>query len=152
MKYDVLFLHPPRFNNDNFLYPVFPVGMMPLADILDKQGYSVKIVNLSMEQLLNPKKSIKELLKQFEFDIIAIDLHFWANSYDSIELSKLCKEINPNCKTILGGFTSSFFASSAIIILVNKYINYLSIIFLRLHQVHEQILQGYCSKHHGNLK
>jgi len=111
-EYDVIFLHPHRMVNDAFEHPLFPMGFISMASQLKSEGHDVSIINLTLEKaLLGSRFKVKSFLKNsFESKIAAIDLHWWVHSYDSIQLAKLCKEINPNCLTVLGGYTASYFA------------------------------------------
>ncbi len=110
-EYDVLFLHTCRLKKDDFEYPLFPIGFIPMASVLSRE-FDVRIVNLPLEKALSRAHfDVETFLRQsFESKIVAIDLHFWVHSYDSIQLAKLCKEINPNCLVVLGGYTASFFS------------------------------------------
>lgn len=110
-EYEVLFLHPCRTKEDDFEYPLFPMGFIPMASLLSKEC-NVRIINLPLEKTLSGKWfDLKSFLKKsFDPKIVAIDNHFWVHSYDSIQLAKLCKEINPNCLVVLGGYTASYFA------------------------------------------
>lgn len=97
--------------DDMFKHSLFPMGFISMGSLLEKEGYNVRIVNLELEKALYPLFDVESYLRHaFEFEIAAIDLHWWVHSYDSLELARLCKKINPNCLTVLGGLTATFFA------------------------------------------
>ncbi len=100
--------------DDEFEYPLFPMGLISLASFLKKR-HRVGVVNLVLEKALRGDRfDLKSFLRSFESKIVAIDLHWWVHSFDSIELARMCKEINPNCLVVLGGLTSSYFAAEIV--------------------------------------
>jgi len=115
-EYDILLIHPPRLFEKDFLklgeracYMSIPMGLFGMADLLDKEGFSTRILNIPLEMLLNKDWSLEGFLKNVKTRIYAISLHWVLNSYGAIEVANKCKEIDPTAKVILGGFTSSYF-------------------------------------------
>ena len=117
--YDVLFIHPPMETTSyeasirrgaTSEYPIVPMGLFTMADCLERAGFSVKIVNLSLERLLQPPVSVERMIRDLHARIYAIDLHWFVHSYGAIETAKLLKFMYPDSLVVLGGFTSSFFA------------------------------------------
>ncbi|MFX1313163.1 MAG: cobalamin-dependent protein [Promethearchaeota archaeon] len=117
-SYDVIFIHPPRVlkpdygRNTKFvrgIYIFIPLGVFAIADLLEREGFGVKIINYPLEQYLNPNWKLNDYLKNFNFKVCAIDLHWIHNAYGAIEVARIVKEVNPNVKVILGGFSASYY-------------------------------------------
>ncbi len=85
------------------------MGVFAIADLLEREGFSVKIINFPLEKFLNSKWNLKDFLKNLDFDICAIDLHWIHNSYGALYISKVVKEIDKNIKVIFGGYSASYF-------------------------------------------
>jgi len=115
-KYDFVFVHPTTHiktanstTNDSITYVIMPLGTMAIADLLDREGYEVKVIHTGIEQMLNRDFSLKDLLKKYEVSMVGIDLHWYVHSYDAIRLAEMVKRYS-NSFVVLGGFTASYFA------------------------------------------
>ena len=117
-SYDVIFIHPPRVlkpdygKNAKFIRGTFifiPSGVFAIADFLERKGFGVKIVNYPLEQYLNRNWTLSDFLKNINFEICGIDLHWIHNAHGAIEVARIVKEVNPNAKVILGGFSASYY-------------------------------------------
>ena len=117
-KYDVIFIHPPRalkheyhkkakFNRGSFIF--IPMGVFAIADSLEKEGYSVQIINYPLEQNLDRHWDLSQYLKNIDFDVCGIDLHWIHNAHGAIELARIVKRINPHAKVVLGGYSASYY-------------------------------------------
>ena len=123
-NYDVILFHPPAiydFRNtpmfpgafgrtvEGLQFTKVPIGMLSIADYLDRNGYRVILDNLG-DRMTNsidfdPERHIRECSAQ----IYAIDLHFQQHSQGAIEIARLCKKHHPNSLVILGGLTATCF-------------------------------------------
>jgi len=115
-EYDVLFIHPPRvFENDFWKlgerasYMLIPMGLFGLADLLNKEGFSTRMLNIPLEMHLNRDWTLEKFLRGARAKVYAISLHWVLNSYGAIEVAERCKKSDPNGKVVLGGFTASYF-------------------------------------------
>jgi len=123
-NFDVVFLHPPAWVSRQRLgkllnvfrgkrrlneYPIMPVGVFSLASCLDKEGFQTKIINLGLEQCLDPSFNLDKKIKSTVADIYAIDLHWSVHSSGAMEVANLCKRHHPNSLVVLGGFTATCF-------------------------------------------
>jgi len=117
-NYDVILIHPPRLlesnkdKNSKFIrgsYIFIPMGVFAIADYLEKEGFGVKIINFPLEQYLNHEWSLTGFLKNINFKICGIDLHWLHNAHGAIEVVKIVKEVNPNSKVIFGGYSASYY-------------------------------------------
>ena len=86
-----------------------PMGVFAIADSLEREGFGVNIINIPLEEYLNPNWSLEVYLKTINFNICGIDLHWAHNSHGAIEIARIVKEVNPHAKVILGGFSASYF-------------------------------------------
>ncbi len=95
---------------DFILDTYLPLGLLALADLLAKEGFSSKIVHLGVEWVLDHNFSILDYLKNKKVKVIAIPLHWHHQSYDAIELAREIKKAYPKTYIVLGGYTASYFA------------------------------------------
>jgi hypothetical protein len=117
-NYDIIFIHPPRvlksFNGKSKKftrceYIFIPMGVFAIADFLEKNGFGVKIINYPLEQYLNPYWTLESYLKNIEFSVCGIDLHWLHNASGAIETAKIVKKVNPNAQIVLGGYSATYY-------------------------------------------
>ncbi len=87
----------------------FPMGLLAIADLCEKEGFSAKIINYPMEQYFDREWSLEAFLKNIDYKICGIDLHWIFHSYGALEVAKIVKKVNPNAKVVLGGYTATYF-------------------------------------------
>jgi radical SAM superfamily enzyme YgiQ (UPF0313 family) len=115
-KIDCLFINTPKMDSyykplgDFILDTYLPMGLLALADLLTRKGFSSRIVHLGVEWILNHDFSILNYLKGKSVKVIAIPLHWHHQAYDAIELAKRIKKNYPRTYIVLGGYTASYFA------------------------------------------
>jgi hypothetical protein len=114
---DILFIHPPR--NYEYLkanlkkrssYMLIPMGLVGLADLIEREGYSAKIVNYPLERALDKKFSLRSYLSRCDPAIVGVDLHWVAHSAGAIDTLRFVKEHFPNAFTLLGGYSATYYA------------------------------------------
>lgn len=112
-KVDCLFVHVPSFatykSYEAADFMVMPLGLLAIADHLQRNSYNARVIHLGLKKIRNPKFSLEGYLNSIEANIIAIPLHWAGQSFHVIETVKEIKRINPKLITVLGGFTASFF-------------------------------------------
>jgi radical SAM superfamily enzyme YgiQ (UPF0313 family) len=114
-KVDCLFIHVPKLRNyyrpiDQFIWINFlPMGLLGLADLLQRNGISTQIVHMGVEWIENHDFSILNYIREKNPRIVAFDLHWHHQSFDVIEIAKEVKAAFPTIYILLGGFTASFF-------------------------------------------
>ncbi|MFX1371912.1 MAG: cobalamin-dependent protein [Promethearchaeota archaeon] len=117
-KYDVLLIHPPRVLNPDYrknakfirgTFIFIPMGVFAIADLLEKEGFGVKIINYPLEQYLNRNWKLINFLKNIDFEVCGLDLHWLHNAYGAMEIAKIVKKANPNAKVVLGGYSASYY-------------------------------------------
>ncbi len=108
---DFLFIYVPKWVNwgvEKHQCALLP-GVLALADFLNKNNFSAKIIHLGLEKYLNPDFSLIRYLSENKVRIVGLSLHWHFQSYDVIEVAKNIKKELPYIKIVLGGFTASFF-------------------------------------------
>jgi len=114
-KVDCLFLHVPKLKNyyrpiDKFIWINFlPMGLLGLADLLQRNGISAEVLHMGVEWIENHDFSIINYLKEKTPRIVALDLHWHHQSFDVIEVVKKIKGTFPTIYVLIGGSTASFF-------------------------------------------
>ena len=116
---DLILLHPPSvydFRQQTILYgpssdqvpssPIFelyPIGMTSIAEYLERAGYRVRIVNLAVRMLRDPRFDAERLIKELDAPVFGIDLHWLLHCHGAIEIARLVKRHHPRSKLVFGG-------------------------------------------------
>ncbi len=122
---DLVLLHPPSvydFRQKTILFgptsdlipssPIFelyPIGFTSIAEYLEHAGYRVRIVNLAVRMLRDPKFDAEKLVKSLKAPVFGIDLHWLLHAHGAIEISRMVKRHHPEAKLILGGLSASYY-------------------------------------------
>ncbi|MDD4924126.1 MAG: radical SAM protein [Dehalococcoidales bacterium] len=132
MDYDVILIHPPAIYDfrrksifpgalgstvERIQYTKVPIGMLSIADYIDRHGYKVIVDNLADRMVSNKSFNAEEHIKNASAKIFAIGLHWQHHSQGAIAVAKLCKQFHPDSLVILGGLTSTYFHEE----IINKY-------------------------------
>ncbi len=89
---------------------IFPMGLLGLADLIEREGYSAKILDYPLEGMLNRNFSLATYLKSANPSIIGVDLHWILHSAGAIETLQFVKKHFPNIFTVLGGLSATRYA------------------------------------------
>ncbi|MFU8895088.1 MAG: TIGR04190 family B12-binding domain/radical SAM domain protein [Gammaproteobacteria bacterium] len=122
---DLLLLHPPSvydFREKSILYgpvsdmvpssvvfEIYPIGFLTMAGYLKQQGMQVRIVNLGLRMLTEPKFDVRKFLAGLRPKAIGIDLHWMPHCHGAIEIARLAKEVHPDVPVLFGGLSSTYF-------------------------------------------
>lgn len=122
---DLLLLHPPSvydFRERAILYgpvsdlipssPVFemyPLGFLTLTNYLESRGLRVRIVNLALRMMNDPKFDVSRFLNRLHPKAIGIDLHWLPHAHGSLEIARIAKTCHPEVPIIFGGLSSTYF-------------------------------------------
>ncbi len=110
---DCLIIHVPNFESFKSygvgFFMIMPIGILAMADYLQRNGYASRIIHLGLKKIKNPQFSLKDYIRSNKVKIAGISLHWAAQSFDVIETVKKIKLIKADIITVLGGFTASFF-------------------------------------------
>lgn len=110
-----LFVHTPKMNNfyrplGDFLWINFmPMGLLAVADWVNRHGFPTRIVHRGVEWIENHGFSIVDRVRQYNPVIVAMSLHWHQQSYDVIEVAREIKAACPDVFLVLGGYTASFY-------------------------------------------
>jgi B12-binding domain/radical SAM domain protein len=122
--YDIIFIHPPAVY-DFRKEPLFPgpmgpgvaqvqfnkvpIGLLSLAEYLDRHGYRVKVDNLCDRMTADSDFDAEQHLKSLSARVLAIGLHFQQHSPGAIAVARLSKLYHPDSTVVLGGLTATVF-------------------------------------------
>ncbi|MEX2683825.1 MAG: cobalamin-dependent protein [Candidatus Sigynarchaeota archaeon] len=116
-KLDLLFIHPPR--NYEYLkanlkkrssYMLIPMGLVGLADLAEREGFSAKILNYPLEKALDNNFSLRSYLTNHDPGIVGVDLHWVVHSAGAIDTLMYVKKHFPSAFTLLGGYSATLYA------------------------------------------
>jgi B12-binding domain/radical SAM domain protein len=123
-SYDVILIHPPAIfdfrkktifpgplgaSAEAVQYTKVPIGMLSLAEYLDRHGYKVMIDNLGDRMVSDRSFNAEQHLKNMSARIFAIGLHFQQHAPGAMEVARLCKKYHPDSLVVLGGLTATCF-------------------------------------------
>ncbi len=91
------------------VFEMYPIGFLSMLGSLVRNGYSARISNLAVGMLSSKKFNVADRIKEIDADLFGIDLHWLPHTHGVVEISKIIKEIHPNSKILLGGFSASYF-------------------------------------------
>ncbi len=122
---DLLLLHAPSvydFRERSILYgplsdlipssPVFemyPLGFLTIASYLQGQGMRVRVVNLAVRMMNEPRFSVPRFLTSVRPRAVGIDLHWLPHAHGALEVARIVKEVQPRTPVIMGGLSSTYF-------------------------------------------
>ncbi len=125
-NYDVILIHPPAIydfrkkpifpgpightvceSTEQFIIP--PIGMLSIADYLDKNGYRVIVDNIGERMIKDLDFDVEAHISRLSAKIFAIGLNWCVHCQGAIELARLCKKLHPEAIVIMGGLTATVF-------------------------------------------
>lgn len=120
----ILFIHEGKKNDvgPNRIL-LIPMGLMAMADYLQRNGFDTKIIHLPIERHLHPNFDIIHWIKKYNAGLICLDLHWHQQSADVLELARVIKSKIRHIPVIMGGYTASFFYEE--ILKKYKFIDYI---------------------------
>jgi B12-binding domain/radical SAM domain protein len=86
-----------------------PIGMLSLAEYLDRYGYKVIVDNLGDRMINSRNFDPREHLQNLSAPIFAVGLHFQQHAQGALETARLCKELHPGSLVVMGGLTATRF-------------------------------------------
>ena len=98
----ILFINPPSetpFEKDD---PYYPLGLLYLASILEKEGHKVLVKDYFKDSWNNVKDEIIRIVKNYSPDIVGLSC-VTMNRISCFKLSRITKKINSRIKIIMGG-------------------------------------------------
>lgn len=110
---DVLLLHHPT-SNPHRPIRVAAVGLLGMADYLRRHGLSTQVVNLAIEQSVDPAFDPVEYAAASGARLLGVSAHWFFQLPESLELARELKRRLPDVVVVLGGFAASVFAHDLI--------------------------------------
>ncbi|MEJ2711072.1 MAG: radical SAM protein [Anaerolineales bacterium] len=126
MVYDVVLIHPPAIydfrekaifpgpiaytvggSTGQFITP--PVGMLSIADYLDRNGYNVLVDNIGERMMTSASFDAQKHIGDLSAKVFAVGLHWCVHSQGAIEIARLCRKLHPEAMVVLGGLTATVF-------------------------------------------
>jgi B12-binding domain/radical SAM domain protein len=122
---DLVLLHAPSvydFRRQSILYgpvsdlvpstPVFemyPIGFTTMAEYLERSGFRVRILNLAVRMLNEPRFDPEPLIAALNPLAFGIDLHWLPHAHGALAVAELVKRYHPDTPIIFGGFSSTYY-------------------------------------------
>lgn len=122
---DLILLHPPdnyKFRELPIFYgpisvavpssPIFenyPIGFLTLSEYLNRQGITVRIVNLAMKMLLDASFDPEAFIARLNPVAFGIDLHWLPHADGSLTTAEIVKRHHPGIPVILGGLSATYY-------------------------------------------
>jgi len=121
----LILLHPPslydfRKRKTNFgliggtiasspIFEYFPIGFLSIMDFLERNGFSVRIINLAVKMKANSKLDVEKFIRGLDPMAFGLDLHWLVHAQGSLEVAKIVKRVHPQTQVILGGLSASYY-------------------------------------------
>jgi B12-binding domain/radical SAM domain protein len=92
------------------VFEMYPIGFISMLNSLVNAGYNARICNVAGMMVSSHSFDPVKYLKGVGADIYGIDLHWLPHVNGALKVAKIIKEIHPDSKVMLGGFSASYFA------------------------------------------
>ncbi len=125
MKPDLILLHAPSVYDfrkhsimfgpvsdlvpSSSIFEMYPLGFPILGEYLSRQGFSVRIVNLALRMLKNPRFDVEKFIASLKAYLFGIDFHWLPHAHGSLEVAKIVRKYHPQTPIIFGGFSASYY-------------------------------------------
>lgn len=91
------------------VFEMYPIGFVSMLGHLIRNGFRARISNLAVLMLSEKKFDVANYIKRINASIYGVDFHWLPHVHGAREITKLIKEIHPDAKVVLGGFSSTYF-------------------------------------------
>ena len=89
---------------------VMPVGLLGLADALDRAGHDVEVLHLGLRWRQDPRFSLAAHLRRRRPGLVGFSLQWHHQLHDVLEGARAARAALSGARIVLGGFTASAFA------------------------------------------
>jgi B12-binding domain/radical SAM domain protein len=129
-KLDLVLLHAPSvydFRDISIMYgpisalvpstsvfEMYPLGFITISEYLERNGLSVRIVNLAVRMVKDPNFDVEKFIGNLEPEAFGLDLHWLPHAHGSLEIAKIVKKYHPDIPTIFGGYSATYFSDELI--------------------------------------
>ena len=123
-NYDVIILHPPAVYDfrkkplfpgalgatvEQVQFNKVPIGMLSIAEYLDRHGYRVMVDNLGDRMVNSQLFDPVDHLQKLSAPVFAVGLNFQQHAQGAMETARLCKQLHPGSLVLMGGLTATVF-------------------------------------------
>ena len=108
---DIALINPPEIKFHGYKPLMCPLGLAMIAGVLEKNGYSVKIIDGQLDNL--SVKALQRKLIDLKPEIVGITGTTW-NRFDSFETANIAKKILPTSAVVYGGPHATFTAADTL--------------------------------------
>ncbi|MBN2150095.1 MAG: cobalamin-dependent protein [Candidatus Lokiarchaeota archaeon] len=96
--------------NKRSSFMIVPMGLVGLADLAEREGFSARILNYPLERGLDKRFSLRAYLGRCNPAIVGVDLHWAVHSAGAIDTLRFVKKHFPGAFTLLGGYSATWYA------------------------------------------
>ncbi|BEH09465.1 MULTISPECIES: TIGR04190 family B12-binding domain/radical SAM domain protein [Geobacter] len=124
-RVDLILLHPPSIFNfrelpifygpisdvipSSSLFENYPIGFITLSEHLNRNGISVRVVNLALKMLRDRSFDPEAFIAGLDPVAFGIDLHWLPHVDGSLTLAELVKKHHPGTPVIFGGLSATYY-------------------------------------------
>lgn len=102
-------------NRDDATYAIIPMGAVALVNLLVREGWEVRGINLGLERSLDPQFDLQTSgVIAFHPDLLLVDLHWYMTAAGAFDAIRTLHERVPQTYVVVGGMTASFFDTEAL--------------------------------------
>lgn len=113
LKPEVILLHHHTTNPHRpILIPA--MGLLGLADYLDRHGIHCQAVNLGVEQAVDPSFSFVDYVARAKAKVVGFSVHWFFQLPDSLTVAQALKRACPDVRVVFGGYSASLFAADIV--------------------------------------
>jgi len=91
------------------VFEMYPLGFVSMVGYLEQRGYHVRIVNLAVKMLRDPRLDVEKLIAGLEPSAFGLDLHWLAHAAGSLDVAALVKRHHPDTPVLLGGLSATYY-------------------------------------------
>ncbi|MFA6449008.1 MAG: cobalamin-dependent protein [bacterium] len=114
MKITIIHLPKKVFKRGKFsgnFIEIMPLGLLPIAGLLRRDGHEAEIAHAGIEERLDPEFTVERFVESGTPDMACLPLHWHQQAFEVREALERIKKAAPGVKTLLGGLTASAFAA-----------------------------------------
>ncbi len=91
------------------VFEMYPIGFVSMLAYLIRHGFRARIANLAVLMLSDSRFDPEKYIRELDAKVYGIDFHWLPHVHGVNHVSKMIKDIHPDAKVVLGGFSSSYF-------------------------------------------
>lgn len=91
------------------VFEMYPLGFLTLASYLEARGLRVRLVNLALRMLAEPRFTIRPFLARLRPKLFGLDLHWLPHAHGALEVARILKELHPEVPVVAGGLSASYY-------------------------------------------